>query len=114
MRATLRSVLPFALVALVAFALGWVVKDRREKSSEVKASAAPPAAVETVTVDYPDPTAPDGRSRRTLRVLQVKHAGQSPGESVQAVPSDPAKTWVLTEGNYGEPGWVSRVAVESP
>ena len=103
----MRRVLPLVCVFAVGLALGYLVQNRPERGHK----STPAQSPEMITVAYPDPSARDGRALREVHVVQVK-TGQIPdNQSVVAPATDPGKTWVITFGKYGEPGWQSFVAV---
>lgn len=100
----MRRVLGFAILFVTGIAVGWVLHTSHEPAHH----AEPP---EMITVAYPDPSARDGRSVKRLTVAHTKTNAIGEGESVAAPKTDPAKTWVISLGKYGEPGWASFVAV---
>lgn len=64
----MRRLLPFVGIAVVAFALGWVVK------GEPKRPTATPLAADYIVVARPDHTKPLGADSQRLTVLRTGHS----------------------------------------
>ena len=105
----MRRIATFGMVFTLGCALGWLAhRPVPAASGRASSSGATP---EVVTVAYPDNSTQDGRSVRTLHVVQVKTGIIGENESLVAPKTEPEKTWVISLGKYGEPGWASFVAV---
>lgn len=84
---TVRRILPFVLVAAVAFALGWVVRESRSVSG--KQPAASESRAVFVTFPY------DGK--RVVKSLLVNRISAS-GTVTDYSPADPDKDWYIEVG----------------
>ena len=104
----MRRLFAFVTIAALSFALGWLL--HRQPSAREPAVQEPRADIEVL---YPDPSAGDGRSRRRLHVVAVKRPDAELNSPVQAPKTDPAHTWIITFGHFGEPGWYSFVAIDN-
>jgi hypothetical protein len=98
-----RSAVAVAAVFFCGLVCGWLIK-----SADGPSAPAPHPPAEPIIVNYPDAGAPEGRRQVVLKSIQLK-TNQS--KDVQALPSEPGATWVITFGEFGEPGWSTVVAV---
>lgn len=86
----LRKFVPFVLVAVVAFAVGWIAKNGRGGEKPA------PAPANGVTVNYPEPASPS--KRRTVRLVEIPPAQiRSTPDGVEWLVG--ADEWVIQDGN---------------